>query len=81
MNMMPALDTLTWVQLDDAYIQWMIEHHQWAVSMAQGVLKLSPRAEVIQFANDVIRVQNSEITIMQNMLQSTMQNNSHTMHH
>lgn len=80
MNMMPALDTLTWVQLDNAYIEWMIAHHQWAVSMAQGVLKLSPRAEIVQFANDVIRVQSNEIAMMQGMVQNTVQNNSHTMH-
>ncbi len=81
-NMMPALNTLTWVQLDNAYIEWMIAHHQWAVSMAQGVLKLSPRAEVVQFANDVIRVQSNEIAMMQNMLGNTLQNkSSHAMHH
>lgn len=48
--------------------------------MAQGVLKLSPRAEIVQFANDVIRVQSNEIAIMQSMVQNTVQNNSHTMH-
>lgn len=69
-NMMPNLTIVSGASLDILYLQGMMMHHQWAISMAQSVLWLNPRADVQDFANDVIEVQSSEITQMQTMLQS-----------
>ncbi len=40
--------------------------------MANSVLELNPRNEVQDFANDVIEVQSSEVSLMQSMLQKAM---------
>lgn len=55
--------------LETMYLQDMIAHHQWAVQMAQAVLKLPDiRPEVAQFAQQVIDVQQDEIQQMQDLL-------------
>lgn len=71
-NMMPDLKQYQWVDLDNQYLMGMVMHHKGAVQMAQWLLKLQPRTELIQFANDIIRVQTSEINQMKVMLQMTM---------
>lgn len=68
MNMMPDLLSLQDVDRDNAFLTGMIEHHEMAVDMAEQVLKLNPREEVANFANDVIEVQTSEINEMKGML-------------
>lgn len=54
--------------LDTWFLQGMIQHHEGAVQMAQAVLALNPRSEVANFAQDVIRVQQEEITQMKILL-------------
>jgi hypothetical protein len=52
------------------FIQEMVKHHEAAVTMAQQVLLLNPRAEVKKLANDIISAQTSEITMMKQWLAS-----------
>ncbi len=67
-NMMADLNTMTWSARDRSYLEGMIAHHQWAVDMAQWVLKLNPRPEIQQFAQTIITVQQAEIQMMELML-------------
>jgi len=54
--------------IEKMWLEDMIQHHMGAIMMAQSVLKLSPRAEVEEFAKNVISAQSAEITQMQKML-------------
>lgn len=67
-EMMPNLTQLTWLEQIKAYLEGMIEHHQGAVQMAQSVLKLNPRSELKQFAENIILVQEAEIQMMKWLL-------------
>lgn len=67
-RMMPPLGAFSGGDADTAFMQGMIMHHQMAINMAQQVLKLNPRKEVSDFANNIIRVQSAEIAQMQKML-------------
>ena len=49
---------------DQAFLVEMIVHHQGAVEMAQQVLKVSQRPELIKLANDIITAQTKEIGMM-----------------
>ncbi|WP_297854483.1 DUF305 domain-containing protein [Meiothermus sp.] len=62
MKSMGALEKLSGKGFDIAYMSMMIEHHQGAVEMAQAVLKVSKDARVRKAAQDIITVQNREIT-------------------
>lgn len=55
---------------DQAFLQEMIVHHQGAVEMAEQVLAVSKRPELIQLAHDIIKAQTSEINMMQGWQQS-----------
>lgn len=68
MNMMPVLQILSGSDLDYQYLQGMIEHHQWAIDMANQVLALKPKAEVTTFAQRVIVAQTQEITQMKQFI-------------
>ncbi len=59
--MMENLTTLSDQALDQVYIRGMIEHHQGAIQMAEQVLALSPRAEVKELAEAIVRTQTEEI--------------------
>jgi uncharacterized protein (DUF305 family) len=50
------------------FLQLMIRHHQGGVMMAEQVLTQSPRVEVAQLANSIIRGQKYEISLMRNLL-------------
>jgi uncharacterized protein (DUF305 family) len=50
---------------DKVFLEEMIVHHQGAVEMAELVLKVSKRPELLKLANDIIKAQNTEITQMQ----------------
>jgi uncharacterized protein (DUF305 family) len=71
-NMMPNLSVVSGTKLDNDYLMWMIMHHQWAIQMAEWVLKLSPRAQVEGFAKAVIVAQSKEIQEMKDMLGNSM---------
>lgn len=53
---------------DKAFLEEMIIHHQGAVDMAQEVLKVSKRPELIKLANEIISAQEKEISMMQEWL-------------
>jgi uncharacterized protein (DUF305 family) len=56
------------ITTEKQFIEEMIEHHKAAVVMAQQVLALSPRSEIIKLANDIISAQSTEIKMMQDWL-------------
>ena len=71
-NMMGDGTKLSGKALDTWFLQGMIMHHMGAVQMAQSVLRLDARKEVSDFAQEVIRVQSSEISQMKLMLGDAM---------
>ncbi len=70
LKMMPPLQEFTDAQKDQAFLQSMIAHHQVAIRMAQQVLALHPRSEVAAFAQQIIAVQNGEISMIQSLLKN-----------
>jgi uncharacterized protein (DUF305 family) len=64
-DMNKALEGKTGTEFDQAFLKEMIVHHQGAVDMAEQVLKVSKRPELIKLANDIITAQNKEIEMMQ----------------
>lgn len=71
-NMMGDGTKLSGKALDTWFLQGMIMHHMGAVQMAEKVLQLNARKEVADFAQEVIRVQSSEISQMKLMLGESM---------
>lgn len=67
-NMMRPLDMISWHDLEDQFMEDMIKHHEWAIKMAQQVLDISQKPEIVKFANDVINAQSSEITEFKKLL-------------
>lgn len=49
---------------DKEFLDQMIVHHEGAVAMAQKVLEVSKRPELIKLANDIIKAQTAEIAQM-----------------
>lgn len=68
MPMMRDLSKLSDHDLDDAFMEDMVKHHEWAVHMAEEVLEVSQRPEIVKMANDIIRTQNAEIAIFKKLL-------------
>lgn len=62
MKSMGALEKLSGKDFDIAYMSMMIEHHKGAVEMAQAILEVSKDARVRRAAQDIIAVQNREVT-------------------
>ncbi|MFI6597109.1 DUF305 domain-containing protein [Nonomuraea sp. NPDC050536] len=50
------------------FLQLMIRHHEGGVQMAQGLVKLSNRDEVVSMAQKIINGQTGEIKLMTDML-------------
>ena len=67
-SMMSGLEGKTGDAFDKAFIEGMIIHHEGAVAMAEKVLEVSKRPELIALANNIITAQNSEITQMKSWL-------------
>lgn len=69
MNDMTAdLKGKTGDDLDKAFLEGMIVHHQGAVDMAKELQRGTKRPELQKMANDIIDVQTKEINMMQNWL-------------
>lgn len=68
MQMMRDLSKLSDHDLDDAFMEDMIKHHEGAVHMAKEVLEVSQRPEIVKMANDIIRSQNAEIAKFKELL-------------
>lgn len=62
--MMPNLQGLSEERAVATYLHGMVMHHMGAVEMARQALGFTKRAELTNFAQDVIRVQTEEISIM-----------------
>jgi uncharacterized protein (DUF305 family) len=73
--MMRDLSYLQGEELDTTYMTDMILHHQGAITMAKSVLTLSPRAEVANLANGIVRSQSEEIKTFETLLANTATKN------
>ncbi|WP_336210376.1 DUF305 domain-containing protein [Nonomuraea sp. LPB2021202275-12-8] len=51
------------------FLQLMIRHHEGGVQMAEGLLELSDRAEVVSMARKIVDGQKGEIKLMTELLQ------------
>lgn len=67
--MMPDLTVLEGEELDQAFLEGMIEHHRMAVDMAEGMLLHSIRPEIIQMSEAIIETQTEEIDLMKSWLE------------
>jgi uncharacterized protein (DUF305 family) len=63
-NMTSGLEGRSGDDFDKAFIKDMISHHEGAVVMAQMVVNVSKRSELLKLANDIISAQTSEIIQM-----------------
>lgn len=66
--MMPMMVGVIGEMRDRAYMNGMIGHHMTAIIMAQQALKLELHPEVKAFAENVVKVQSTEIEVLTNML-------------
>jgi uncharacterized protein (DUF305 family) len=64
-----SLETLPPAEMDRQFLRLMIPHHQGGVEMAAAAVDLCQRPEVIALANAIVKSQQAEITILQEMLQ------------
>lgn len=62
------LEKLTGTEAEVLFLQLMIRHHQGGVEMAEGLLKLSDRAEVVRMASKIVDGQQAEIVLMTDLL-------------
>lgn len=63
-GMMMGLSGRTGDDLDHAFLEGMIMHHQGAISMSEALLKNTKRPELIKLGNDIIAAQTKEIEMM-----------------
>lgn len=63
-SMTIGLEGKTGDELDRAFLDGMIIHHEGAVEMAQTLLKGTKRPELIKLGNDIITAQTGEIQMM-----------------
>ena len=56
------------IKSEKQFLEEMVLHHQTAIVMSQQVLKLSPRREIKNLANDIINAQTTEIKMMKDWL-------------
>ncbi|MFI9590595.1 DUF305 domain-containing protein [Nonomuraea sp. NPDC052265] len=62
------LKELQGVQAEVLFLQLMIRHHEGGVEMAEGLLKLSKRDEVVGMAQKIVQGQSGEIKLMTDLL-------------
>lgn len=55
-------------ELDEAFLEGMIIHHEGAIEMAETLLEETERPELIQLGNDIITAQTDEIDMMEEWL-------------
>ena len=63
------LKTLEGVAAERMFLELMIAHHQGAIDMAEAVLDRSTNSTVRTFATGVVKAQQSEIDLMESMLE------------
>lgn len=64
LSMTHALEGKTGDELEKAFLDEMIVHHEGAVEMAELLLAGANRPELIQLGTDIISAQTKEITMM-----------------
>jgi uncharacterized protein (DUF305 family) len=68
MGMMSELEDKSGKQLDKAFLEEMIVHHEGAIDMANIVLEKSDNKELKDFANNIIETQSKEVNQMEKWL-------------
>lgn len=68
MSKMWDLAKLSSHDLDDAFMEGMVKHHEWAIHMAGEVLDVTQRPEIVTLAKNIIKTQNEEIAAFKKML-------------
>lgn len=68
MDMNMSLEGLKGDELDEAFLQEMIVHHEGAVEMAKTLKAGTKRPELLKFADDIINVQTKEVSQMESWL-------------
>ncbi len=68
MPMMRNLTKLSAHDLDDTFMEDMIKHHEGAIHMAEEVLDVTQRPEIVKMAKDIISTQNIEIATFKILL-------------
>lgn len=63
------LKTLEGVAAERMFLELMVAHHQGAIEMAKAVLDRSTNTTVRAFATSVVKAQQSEIDLMESMLE------------
>ena len=64
-GMMMGLSGKTGDELDEAFLEGMIVHHQGAIEMSKVLVSGTKRPELIKLGNDIITAQTKEIEMMQ----------------
>ena len=62
------LRTLPTAEADVLFLQLMIKHHQGGVAMARAAVKLTDEPVAVNLAQTIVKAQEAEITLMENML-------------
>lgn len=73
----PAETDAGYNDADIAFLEGMIAHHAQAVAMAEVVPDHTDRAELVAFAEDIIEMQQAEITQMRTMLEEAGATDGH----
>ncbi|WP_228266483.1 DUF305 domain-containing protein [Ornithinimicrobium ciconiae] len=68
---MTELRSLSGAEFDGRFLELMIEHHLGAVEMAQSELENGENPQARQLAEQIIQDQQSEISVMEQMLQQS----------
>jgi len=66
-DMWAMLEGKTWDELDKAFLEWMIPHHQWAIDMAKYLVD-AKNPELKQMWVEIIEAQQAEIDQMNQWL-------------
>ena len=66
-DMWAMLQWQTWDDLDRAFLEWMIPHHQWAIDMAEFLVD-AKHPELKQMWVEIIEAQQKEIDQMNEWL-------------
>ncbi|NBV76747.1 DUF305 domain-containing protein [bacterium] len=67
-GVMMGMKGKTGAELEKAFLEEMIVHHQGAVDMAKELLAGTKRPELVKFGNEIITVQSGEIAQMKSWL-------------
>lgn len=69
-GMMSGLAGKSGADLEKAFLEEMIVHHEGAVEMAKTLLKGTQRPELVKLGNDIVSAQTGEIEMMRGWLKA-----------